>query len=97
MRTYQVDGSSVTDVVSLCSAFAQAVDAPKGYFGRDLQSFDDCLFGGFGLVAPCEIVWEHSAVARQQLGTLFDEVVEAITTVSTRASDPAWKIRLSLK
>lgn len=135
MRTYRLDGSSVTDLPALFRAFARAVDAPNGYFGKDLASFDDCLFGGFGLIAPCDVVSEHSAVARRHLDSealvqycrhaiaardyadddglrwltrtkaaaerrqrsLFDEVVELILTVGTRAPSSVWSINLVLQ
>lgn len=69
MNTYRVDGRSIRDIPTLCEAFAKAVNAPHGYFGRNLQAFDDCLFGGFGLDAPCDVIWEYSAVAREKLGS----------------------------
>jgi len=69
VRTYLVEGADITDLASLFAAFAKAVDAPDGYFGRCLRSFDDCLFGGFGLEAPCVIVWKNCAIAREALGS----------------------------
>lgn len=132
MRTYHVDGKSVTDIPSLCEAFAQAVGAVSGSWGATLFTFDDRFFGGYGLVGPCEIVWHDSDVARRKLDaaalarwcqqaldaddygsdrdwllktkaaadansrTLFDEIVEGITTVSTRAPDPNWTVDLIL-
>lgn len=38
------------------------------YFGTSLQSFDDCLFGGFGLQNPCRIIWENIEYSRENLG-----------------------------
>jgi hypothetical protein len=67
VRTYTVDGASITDIASLCEAFARAVGAPIGSWGESLVAFDDRLFGGFGLVAPCEIIWEHSGLSRAHL------------------------------
>lgn len=66
-RRYVVDGAMVRDLKSMCEAFALAVAAPRGYFGFDLQSFDDCLFGGFGLEAPCVIVWRNASASRVAL------------------------------
>ncbi|WP_444995546.1 barstar family protein [Aliikangiella sp. IMCC44359] len=53
---------------SLCDEFASAVNAPDGYFGDNFQSFDDCLFGGFGLESPCNIIWKYSADSKKYLG-----------------------------
>ena len=66
-RTYVVDGARMRDLRGVCAEFAAAVAAPRGYFGFDLQSFDDCLFGGFGLEAPCIIHWKNAAASRGAL------------------------------
>ncbi len=60
MKQYFIEGKNIQDIQSMCNAFAKAVNAANGYFGNSLQSFDDCLFGGFGLEAPCEIMWRDS-------------------------------------
>jgi len=65
MNTYIVDGRNIKNIETLCSEFASAVNAPDNYFGKCFQSFDDCLFGGFGLESPCEIIWEHSAESKR--------------------------------
>lgn len=54
------------DIGLLCAAFAEAVDAPNG-FGKDFQSFDDCLFGGLGLESPCEVIWRDHRKSRAAL------------------------------
>ena len=48
--------------------FGEMVNGPGGYFGSSLQSFDDCLFGGYGLETPCEIRWVDSDASRISLG-----------------------------
>lgn len=65
MNEYIIDGRNIEDIKTLCSEFASAVDAPENYFGKDFQSFDDCLFGGFGLDSPCTIIWKHSKESRR--------------------------------
>ncbi|WP_144395610.1 barstar family protein [Pleionea sediminis] len=67
MNNYIIDGRNIKDMQSLCGEFASAVNAPDGYFGKNFQSFDDCLFGGFGLEAPCKIVWKYSADSKKHL------------------------------
>ena len=136
MKIYTIDGNRITSLSELYFEFARAVDAPNGYFGKCLQSFDDCLFGGFGLETPCIIVWKNSKVSRTALNsaalveiclalmnssinepgmeegkswilttfaeaqwgrkTLFDEVVDLIESVPSRAT---WdhQIELQLK
>jgi hypothetical protein len=62
-----LDGRPIHDLSSFFCAFGEAVNGPGGYFGRSLMGFDDCLYGGFGLEKPCEIVWKDSAVAAATL------------------------------
>ncbi|MDD9968549.1 MAG: barstar family protein [Myxococcales bacterium] len=129
MQRYEINGTEVHDIPSLCAAFARAVDGPDGYFGSDLQSFDDCLFGGYGLEAPCEIVWRDHEQSRNAMGcdamaewcrsqspssreglewvdarrvraeageySLFDLIVETITSVEQRSSRNV-RLRLTL-
>lgn len=52
----------------LC-ALGEAINGAGGYFGKDIQSFDDCLFGGFGLTAPCRIVWRNADLSRRTLSS----------------------------
>ncbi|HSQ88581.1 barstar family protein [Romboutsia sp.] len=66
-NVYVIEGKNIIDLDSLFKEFARVVDAPNGYFGRCLQSFDDCLFGGFGLKAPCRIIWRNSDFSKQYL------------------------------
>ncbi|NOW05194.1 barstar family protein [Clostridium beijerinckii] len=64
---YALEGKNRYDLDSFFNEFAKAVNAPNGYFGRDLMQFDDCLFGGFGLEAPCEIIWKESNLSKEKL------------------------------
>ncbi len=59
-----------------------AVNAPDNYFGKCLQSFDDCLFGGFGLESPCQIIWIDSDYSKQKLdckmlAEYYQDILEA--------------------
>ena len=67
MRQYRIDGRLVKDIPSLCETFERAVGGVPGTWGHTLFAFDDHLFGGYGLVAPCEIVWEHHEVSKRNL------------------------------
>ena len=66
-KIYTLEGKNIYDLDSFFSEFAKVVNAPNGYFGRNLTGFDDCLFGGFGLEAPCEIIWKNSNISKQRL------------------------------
>ncbi|MEO1174380.1 MAG: barstar family protein [Myxococcota bacterium] len=98
-----IDGTQVVDLLTMYCAFGEAINGPGGYFGRNLDAFDDCLFGGFGLKAPCVIVWKDSAVSRARFDAagkarVFEEVVEIIATVSERAGkDSEWSVELRLE
>jgi len=52
-----------------------------GYFGRNLDAFNDVLWGGFGVFnydESIKLVWEHSAKSKKDLGALFDKLLEII-------------------
>ena len=124
MKTYIFEGTTISSLELFFRQFGEMVNGPGGYFGRDLHSFDDCLFGGFGLENPCEVIWkgaEHlrSVLDRQCLAdwcadrikrnkylddeglkwlnttkaralagerpTMFDDIVDTITTVKARS------------
>jgi RNAse (barnase) inhibitor barstar len=67
-RVFTIDGADIVDFSSFLCAIGEAVNGPGGYFGRNWDAFDDCLFGGFGLEAPCKIVWKNAVLSRQRLG-----------------------------
>lgn len=68
MRKYTIRGKSIHDIKSLCDEFARVVDAPRGYFGRNLFTFDDCLFHpAYGLETPCEVIWEDHHLSQKGL------------------------------
>ena len=83
-RTVVINGKVVDTPSAFFCAMGEAVNGPGGYFGKTFQSFDDCLFSGFGLEYPYTIVWKNSSLSKAALGKFFDEIVEAIETVSTR-------------
>jgi len=103
--TYTLDGSDIEDLTTFLCAIGEAINGPGGYFGACFQSFDDCLFGGFGLEAPCTFVWNHSSLSRQRLDAerldaepLFAALVDSIRSVPDRfvAERPGWVIDLVL-
>ncbi|MFD7031939.1 barstar family protein [Streptomyces sp. NPDC059917] len=69
---HHLDGRFVTDVPGLHCAMAEALIGPGRYFGRDRDTFEDCLFGGFGLVPPFTLIWHDGAIARRALADVTD-------------------------
>ncbi|MEU7913245.1 barstar family protein [Microbispora bryophytorum] len=45
-RTYDLDGSHITDKAGFHLAIGEAINGPGGYFGCNLDALDDCLCGG---------------------------------------------------
>ncbi|MFJ1702073.1 barstar family protein [Kitasatospora sp. NPDC088346] len=64
---YELPGAGITDEASFWAALGRAVDAPDGYYGRNLDALADCLRGGFGPEPPFTLRWRDSAVARRRL------------------------------
>ena len=55
-REVIIDGSIIDNRLGFYCAVGEAVNGPGGYFGKSMQSFDDCLFAGFGLEYPYTLV-----------------------------------------
>jgi len=68
-ETFTIDGSAIEDLPGFFCAIGEAINGPGGYFGTSVNDFDDCLFGGFGLEAPCSVVWKHSELSKTKLGS----------------------------
>jgi RNAse (barnase) inhibitor barstar len=49
------DCEYVVDETSFFCALGETMQGPGGYYGKDLDSMEDCLCGGFGPVPPFEI------------------------------------------
>lgn len=93
---YVLDGAHFDDLLGFFCAMGEAVNGPGGYFGLSKMSFDDCLFGGFGLTGPCTLRWRNADRSRRLLTRkLFDELVGMITSVGRRhLARPDWVITL---
>lgn len=77
MKEYTLNGLKINSLEDFFEEFANMVHedpnlgrnfGEPGYFGKSVQSFDDCLFGGFGLENPCKIIWKDSKHSRKMLG-----------------------------
>ncbi|WP_327283482.1 MULTISPECIES: barstar family protein [unclassified Streptomyces] len=68
--TYVLDGSRIGTLDDFWTLMGEAVNGPGGYFGRNLDSFIDCLRGGFG--TPDEggfvVEWRDHEASRRALG-----------------------------
>src|SRR5690606_4374658 len=65
--TYVIEGSRITGPDSFWTVVGEAVNGPGGYFGRNLDSFADCLSGGMGTPDDGDFVFEwrdHTLSAR---------------------------------
>jgi hypothetical protein len=68
-RLVVLEGAILDDLLGFYCAIGEAINGPGGYFGRSMQGFDDCLFGGFGLEYPYTIVWKESDRSKRALGS----------------------------
>ena len=67
---YEIDGERILDTDGFYTMIGEAVNGPGGYFGRGLDSLNDCLRGGFGTPedGPFSFVWRNSQGSRIALG-----------------------------
>ncbi|MFB7559669.1 barstar family protein [Streptomyces brevispora] len=68
--TYVIDGSQVTGLERFWNVVGEAVNGPGGYFGRNPDSFADCLRGGMGTPDDGDFVieWRDHARSARALG-----------------------------
>ncbi|MEU4081238.1 barnase inhibitor [Streptomyces venezuelae] len=70
--TYVLDGRQIRALEDFWRVIGEAINGPGGYFGRNLDAFDDCLSGGFGTPDDDDYVveWRYHQVSRRHLGYL---------------------------
>ncbi|MEU0136211.1 barstar family protein [Streptomyces sp. NPDC006296] len=83
--TYVIDGSGITGLDGFWAAMGEAVNGPGGYFGRNLDSFADCLRGGFGTPADGSFVIEWRDHARSARALGHEETARRLEGLLTRA------------
>ncbi|MFF8828355.1 barstar family protein [Streptomyces sp. NPDC015131] len=68
--TYVLDGSGIRSLDDFWRAVGEAVNGPGGYFGRNLDSFADCLGGGFGTPGDGDytVEWRDHRISAEHLG-----------------------------
>src|SRR5258708_17742519 len=70
VSSIEIDGERILDTAGFYTMIGEAVNGPGGYFGRGLDSLNDCLRGGFGTPedGPFSFVWRNSQRSRIALG-----------------------------
>lgn len=68
--TYVVEGSQVKSLEEFWRVMGEAVNGPGGYFGQNLDAFNDCLRGGFGTPDDDDfaVEWRDHELSRRNLG-----------------------------
>ncbi|VAW76010.1 hypothetical protein MNBD_GAMMA12-2677 [hydrothermal vent metagenome] len=54
-KEYFLDGRYIRDIPSFYLSSGEAINGENGYFGTCLDSTEDCLCGGFGVIPPITI------------------------------------------
>jgi Barstar (barnase inhibitor) len=68
---FTIDGTGVTDEAGFYCAVGEAVNGPGGYFGWNLNAFEDCLVHGWGAKPGFTLTWKSSAIAMESLDAKF--------------------------
>ena len=68
--TFVVEGSQVESLDDFWRVMGEAVNGPGGYFGQNLDAFNDCLRGGFGTPDDDDfaVEWRDHELSRRNLG-----------------------------
>ncbi|TDQ53343.1 barstar family protein [Actinorugispora endophytica] len=78
---FYFDGRHVVDELSFYCALGEAINGPGGYFGKGVDSFNDCLNGGFGAIRPFKLNWKINKYSNDlqwdpfcgEIGKIFKE------------------------
>lgn len=67
---YVLDGTQIRTLEDFWRVVGEAINGPGGYFGRNLDAFNDCLRGGFGTPDDDDYVieWRDHQTSREYLG-----------------------------
>ncbi|MFJ2101424.1 barstar family protein [Streptomyces anulatus] len=67
---YVLDGGRIHSLEDFWLVMGEAVNGPGGYFGRNLDVFNDCLRGGFGTPDDDDFVveWHDHTYSQRALG-----------------------------
>ncbi|MBQ4834849.1 barstar family protein [Pseudoalteromonas luteoviolacea] len=85
-RVIEIDGELINEPLDFFCLIGEMVNGAEGYFGQCFQSFDDCLFGGFGIEFPSTIVWKNFLATEKLLPNFCNDIVAAIQSVHERQS-----------
>jgi RNAse (barnase) inhibitor barstar len=97
---YVIDGSQVESLEDFWRLTGEAVNGPGGYYGSNLEAFNDCLSGGFGTPEDDDFMvkWRGHELSREviepsplgQTLAMFDRVVTRVSGLVSPEWDPAW-------
>jgi RNAse (barnase) inhibitor barstar len=75
---YIIDGRQVGSLEDFYRVMGEAVNGPGGYFGSNLDAFNDCLRGGYGTPEDGDfaVEWRAHEVSRINLG--YEETVRQL-------------------
>ncbi|AZM87387.1 MULTISPECIES: barstar family protein [Streptomyces] len=66
--TFVLDGGLIRTLDDFWRVVGEAVNGPGGYFGKNLDAFNDCLRGGYGTPESFTLEWHDHRSSRQSLG-----------------------------
>lgn len=81
MKTIELDGNNFSDIESFYDEVQKKLYANDEDWGRNLDAFNDILFGGFGVFGAGEnikLVWKNSEKSKRDLGETFNTLLEII-------------------
>lgn len=79
-KTYTIDGKHFNDINGFYQDITdEIITEGKGWWGRNLDAFNDILSGGFGTPEDGFVfIWKNSDLSKEKLGGKFGVLVEII-------------------
>lgn len=70
-----IDGHLIKSENDFYCLLGEVINGPGGYFGRNLNALNDCLYGGFGIELPLFLEWKNHSNSKLYLKNTFDEII----------------------
>jgi RNAse (barnase) inhibitor barstar len=91
MPAYEIDGANFSTIDGFYDEISRVL-IPGATWGRNLDAFNDILWGGFGTPEDgFVLVWNNHHLSRDRLGSDFDTLVDIL-----RAHEAERHLKLTL-
>lgn len=75
-----INGNNLQEQDHFYCALGEAIHGIGGYFGRNINALEDCLYSGFGVQGNFTLNWLHHKKYKEKFPVHFNYIVEAFSS-----------------